>query len=254
LNDLALRVGALEFRPRLIPTLATLVLLPILLGLGVWQLDRAEQKRQLAAELASRSRQPAVSAADLGGGLELRYRKARVVGHYLPGRQVYLDNQVRGGQPGYLVFTPLRLPGRPELLLVNRGWLPAGPTRTVIPELGAPPGQVELDGVLDLAPRPGLRLGNTVVVADGWPLVVLELDPDELAERLGSTVLPLSLRIDGDPDGRLLSEPLSARSFNSQRHLGYALQWFGLAAALLVIFLVVNTHRGDTLHGGRDQN
>lgn len=254
MNDISLRLGPLEFRPSLIPTLATLLLLPMLVALGFWQLDRADQKRRLMTELAIRTGQPAVMAEELDEASTLRYRRASIVGNYLPGRLILLDNQVRGGRPGYLVFSPLRLAELDQLILVNRGWLPAGPTREIIPEPGEPSGEVRLEGVLDFPPRPGMRLGDSVVVAEGWPLVVLELDPNELAERLGSGVLPLSLHIDGDPDGRLMADPLPVQGFRPQRHLGYAAQWFGLAAVLVTVFLVLNTRVVGTSNGERDEH
>lgn len=245
-----LLAGRLAFRPRLVPTVATLVLLPFLTALGFWQLDRAHQKEQLASALASRFTQPAVTNANLDKDLELRYRKAEVSGTYLVDRQMLLDNQVRGGRAGYLVYTPLRLPGQQQVLLVNRGWIPAGSSREVLPQLTAPAGEVRLQGLLDLPPRPGLRLGDTVVVSEGWPLVVLELDPKMLAGRLGAGVLPLSLRVTDDVDARLVQDEINVKRFKPERHLGYAAQWFGLAIALVVIFVVVNTR----VAGGRHEN
>jgi surfeit locus 1 family protein len=143
------------------------------------------------------------------------------------------------------------LEGREQVLLVNRGWITAGPSRDVLPEVTAPAGLVRLQGVLDFPPRPGIRLGDTVVVTDRWPLVMLELDSVLLSARLGAEVLPLSLLITHDADTRLLQDDVRGRDFKPERHLGYAVQWFGLALALIVIFLAVNTRAGEVRHEDR---
>ena len=114
-------------------TLLCLLTFPVLMALGFWQLDRAEQKRAREAALdAVRTQPPAtLPGTDLAAIEE--QRRLLLQGHYLTGRNWLLDNRQRDGQVGYEVITPFELSdGR--ILLVNRGWVaasaePIAPTR-----------------------------------------------------------------------------------------------------------------------------
>src|SRR5690606_12915045 len=101
-----------RFRPGLWPTLAVLLLLPLLLGLGFWQLDRAEQKRAWLAQLAAAAQQEAVNLNAVQPDYPaVAQRRVEARGRYDADRQLLLDNQIRAGRQGYLVLTPLRLAG-----------------------------------------------------------------------------------------------------------------------------------------------
>lgn len=214
-----------EFRIEPWPTLVVVLLLPLLLGLGFWQLERADEKRALLDAAAAASAAPAVAYAD---GLP-RYAKVRVAGRW-DARQFLLDAQVQRGQAGYRVLTPLALAdGR--RLIVDRGWVAASADRAALPMLALPEREVaagvELEGQLDEFPRPGLRTG-TAPPATGWPRVLLYPSAATLADALGASVEPQLLR---------LGEVEVAVGFPPERHLGYAVTWFALAATLLVLWL-----------------
>src|ERR671918_698268 len=105
---------------------AALSVTALFAALGMWQLDRAAQKRVMFAEFERRGNmlevdlnQPGVDhSAALGG------RRAAAAGRYR-GTTILLDNQVHRGRAGYLVYTAFELNGRKESVLVNRGWIPA---------------------------------------------------------------------------------------------------------------------------------
>jgi hypothetical protein len=107
----------------LLTTVATLVLLPLFIGLGRWQWHRAEYKQQLEAQFVASAAQPVVFAAQSTASLP-RYAPIVVRGSWDARRQFLLDNRTRDGRAGYDVLTPLQLAdGR--WLIVDRGWLPA---------------------------------------------------------------------------------------------------------------------------------
>jgi len=110
-----------EFRPGLVPTLLTLALLPVLVGLGIWQLDRYEQKTELERAYATADAAP-IPADSVTGGERDRFRPVTARGRYDAGRQFLIDNMVRRGRNGFFVITPLRLDNG-QLVLVNRGWI-----------------------------------------------------------------------------------------------------------------------------------
>src|SRR5690606_36015676 len=151
-------LGSRRFTPGLWPSLAVLMLLPGLCGLGVWQLGRAEQKRVLFAQFAAGSAQPAIPLATALAAEEApRYRHVRLSGHYLPARQFLLDNMIVDGRAGYMVLTPFAL-DEGGTILVNRGWVPLTGDRASLPAVDVAGTPRQLTGRLDYLPRPGLVL------------------------------------------------------------------------------------------------
>jgi cytochrome oxidase assembly protein ShyY1 len=171
-----------RFRPTLAATLAVAVALPVLLGLGVWQLERGQEKARLLVQAAAVQAQPPL---DLGraGSVDLidDHRPVTVQGVFLGERQGLLDNQVRDGQVGYDVLTPLRVEGLTEVLLVDRGWLARGARRSDVPAWQTPAGEVTLIGYLH---RPADVPLVTGAVSDsfGGRWVVSQIDPALLGE------------------------------------------------------------------------
>lgn len=238
-----MNIGGYRFRPSRWPTLVVLLLLPMLLALGFWQLDRAEQKREWLAAVETGRRQPPLDLNVAQPAYEAAaHRRAVATGRYDAAHQVLLDNQVRDQRWGYLVLTPLRLDGTDLAVLVDRGWLAAPPDRTQLPELTVEGTPTTVRGDIDRGPSIGLRLGGAVSDAS-WPLRIQYLDYDALNRRLPYRILPYLIRLDPtEPQGyRRDWEPVPP--MGPSTHIGYAVQWFGLATALLVIYIVVNTKR-----------
>jgi surfeit locus 1 family protein len=223
------------FRPRLLPTLAAAALLPLLLWLGGWQLERAGEKGALtAAFAAARGATPAPYATGLP-----RFSRVVARGRWDATRQFLLDATVHEGRVGFRVLTPLVLDdGR--VLLVDRGWVAGDPARRTLPAVAFDAdGPVEAVGLIDELPRAGIASAPAAATA-GWPRVVLYPTRDALAAALGAPLEPGLLRLDpAAPDGY-------ARGFapdfgvSRERHLGYAFTWFALAATLVAIWIVTN--------------
>jgi surfeit locus 1 family protein len=236
-----LRVGKLEFSPRAVPTLAVVLLLPLLLTLGFWQLDRADQKRALVAEYEHRSELPPVELVpDLSETEPLRYRRVGVAGHYDSAHQLLLDNQIHQRRLGFNVITPLVIDEGETAVLVDRGWLPVQESRSELPDVGVSESQRRLEGEV-YVPFEGYRLGEAAEPA-GWPRFIQYVDFPQLEGVIGRSLIPLIVRLDpAEPDGYLREWPVIP--FSAGRHVGYAVQWFAMATALVAIYLVVNTRR-----------
>lgn len=185
------RLARWEFRAALLPTLATFLVLALLLALGFWQLGRAQIK---AEQLALRSQQAAYGSLEILQGRDFndadRYRAVEGRGRYLADRQILLDNRTLRGRPGYHVLTPMILDNG-EGVIVNRGWVELGATRQQLPAIPVPDGPVVVNGIIDRPPSPGFRLGEGIIVKEGWPMVVLEVDLDDLSQILGVDLLPM---------------------------------------------------------------
>lgn len=228
----------------MLPSLVTLLLLPVLIGLGIWQLQRAEYKTALQAEYDARSQGPAVAvASELQPAEALRYYRVAAKGVYEPAYQILVDNRVHRGQAGYHVVTPLHLQGGAARILVNRGWVAAGPDRSQLPPIDVPPGLVEVHGV---AVEPGDRhftLAAPEPIRDVWPTVWQNLDMKRYAAAVPFPVQPVVILLDPSAPAGGFVRDWARLDTGIATHRGYAFQWFSLAAALAVIYLVVNLRR-----------
>ena len=112
------------FRPTFWPTLLTVSMLAVLVGLGTWQLQRLEWKTQLIAERDAGLAAAALSLpADDGQLAALEFRKVTARGRFLHDRELYVGSRTNHGKAGYHVLTPLQVEDG-TVLLVNRGWVP----------------------------------------------------------------------------------------------------------------------------------
>lgn len=240
-----MRIGNIEFTPTFYPTLAFICILPILLGLGVWQLSRAVEKQTLIDEREIRVEQPAIDLnLDQALGIEDLYRAARIDGQYTQDSQWLLDNRVYQGRVGYQVYSLFRPTGsKQKYLLVNRGWVSAGESRAFLPDVKAPVGMHDIKGRLANPGSVGIELGEPDYGSIAPLIVVQHLRVEALQESKGIALYPYVLVLDEGQAGLLTRDWVSAVELSPAKHLGYAVQWFGLSVALLLIYLGVNTRK-----------
>ena len=233
-----------RFRPRLIPTLATLVMLPILLRLGFWQLDRAQQKHALQADYDARIAAPPVS---LGGQLwnaaDARFRRIELKGYYETTYQILLDNRVHMGAVGYYVITPLRVPHSDVRVLVNRGWVPIGHDRQHLPTIQTPVDEQTVVGVATVPSKRFFTLMDPGPVTGEWPTVWENLDMPRYRQAVPFPVQPVLLLLDPKSPAAGFVREWARLDTGMAVNQSYAFQWFSLAVALLGIYLLVNTRR-----------
>jgi surfeit locus 1 family protein len=225
--------GNASFRPGLWPTLAFLPLLALLLGLGRWQLERADEKRALEAGIAVGA---LASPVVLPPDALPRHTRVSLSGRWDPTRQVLLDAFTHQGQAGYRVLTPLLRDT--DIVLVDRGWVPAGADRRVLPDIALEARVVEVTGLTDAWPVPGLRAGDGAT-GTGWPRVLYFPTHAQLAALYDRPLHAQRVLLDADqPDGYERSR--GSDGFGPERHQGYALTWFALALTLSIIYVAVN--------------
>ena len=243
-----MRIGPFDFRPSLWPSLATLVLLPVLVGLGQWQLERAAWKQGLVDAHAARIGEPAQPLQSLlaSSGADLEYRQVTAQGVYDLDHQLLLDNRIYRGAAGYHVLTPLHLTGAEsggDWVLVNRGWVPLGERRSQLPAVTGPAERIELHAMIKLPPAKAF--GPEAVEGSGtrWPQVIEQLEIGPIGRRLGRPLLPLVLQLDKADPGGFARDWKPVYGITPDKHRAYAAQWFTLALVLLVIYVGVNTRR-----------
>ena len=200
-------------------------------ALGRWQLGREQEKRDMLALAAAALAAPpqALSAAAAIGEGTSRVSGAAT---FLETPPLWLDNQRRGPRVGVRLYCAARA-GTGPALLVDLGWLPLDGDRR-LPAEGCPRGEHVLAGLMVPPPAVGLRLGPGLAAQDGaW--LATRLEPAAVAEAWSLPALaPRVLRL--DPAVALGHErdlELLANTLPPEKHRGYALQWFGLAAAAL---------------------
>lgn len=232
------------FNPGWLPTLVTLALLVLLLNLGFWQLERAEQKRAMLSAHDTRTALAPVALNRLDvSDPQNRYRRIYTRGVYDNRQQIFLDNQVHQGQPGYHVYTPFLPDGADAAILVNRGWVPWGETRARLPDISLENPAVTLNGRIDQPANPGIRLGDALAQT-GWPKVVPYIEYSPLSEQLGYPLATTVILLDADqPQGFRREWQLDFAGFGPERHIGYAVQWFALSVTLLVLYGVFGWQR-----------
>lgn len=244
---LEMRVGYWSFTPGIFYTIVTCLVLAGLVSLGLWQLDRAEQKRTRHKAFIERQSGEMLSINDLQTQLRdkqaMQWLPVQATGAFLEETQFLLDNQVVNSEVGYFVYTPFRLQDGKAWVLVNRGWLPVGPERSVLPDFTLTSGEVTISGVVKAATLTGLTLRETDPEQMSEGVYRLQkIDLTELASLIDKDLLPYVIRLEPDSEHGYLRQWRVPGS-GEMRNIGYAFQWFAMAVALLVIYIVVNSKK-----------
>jgi surfeit locus 1 family protein len=212
--------------------------------LGQWQWRRADEKRAFAAEFVAGSSRVEPLGSRALAALP-RYTQVQVQGRYDGAHQFLLDNQSHGGQAGYDVLTPLVLDDQ-RTLIVNRGWVPVGANRRELPDIAlddAAP--VTVTARLDALPRAALAMGHAAPAADGpWPRITSFPAGAELATALGKPIEDGQLLLsDNQPQGYARDWQPASAGFGPERHISYAVQWWGLGLLTFGLFFFMNLKR-----------
>lgn len=228
-----------------IATAAAMVGVAATFALGLWQLDRAHQKEQLAAAIAARHVQPPVPPDALlaPDALSLVHRRVQLRGTWVAEHTVFLDNrQMQGGGVGFYVVTPLRLAGTDRAVLVQRGWAPRNfMAREQLPAVQTPAGEVQVEG--RIAPPPS-RLYQPGPAGTGP--IRQNLDLPAFAAETGLALLPVTVQQAGSASQGLRRDWPEAAGRGPETNYGYAFQWWalcGLIAALYVWFQFIHPRR-----------
>lgn len=217
------------------------------------------------------------------------YQPIQAMGIYDNTHVFFLDNQFYQHQLGYEVIESFILPQTKKVLLVSLGWVKAPEDRHQLPILAPITGEQNLHGTAYFPSKSLLLLGansdNDEINAQHWPKRIEKLDQHDIQEWLGRPVYPFILRLDAvskekgsvqsgvliDRDKRNVRSvapfvkggslrqqagnffirdwPIVALS--PERHIGYAIQWFAMAAVGLILFLVVNIKKRDNRKGNK---
>lgn len=211
--------------------------------LGFWQLQRAAEKEQLLeASEKKMNRAPVALDATRTDYAELRYQRVYANGRFNGQKQFLLDNQVYKGRVGYHVLTPFVLDETGRVVMIDRGWVAANPDRRQRPEVSVMDDPLKITGSLYVPYGSSYKLGAIMEDEVSWPRLIQGVDWDVMSQALGVPVAPVLLRMDEQWDDGLVHEWVLV-PFGPQKHMAYAVQWFAMAAVLLIMTVALYRRR-----------
>ena len=222
-------------------TLIFLCLLTLLLSLGLWQLNRAQEKRVFLQQQQDAEASEILPLSTVIKDADIpRYQKFTVIGYYDTQHQFLIDNQINEGKVGYFVLTPFVLQGENKAILVNRGWIAANLNRTQLPDVA-----MIVEGVVSVItgranhfPSVGIKISGAEIPTDTKPSVVQVVDSSVLAKKLGYPLFDVQLELDAAQSHGFKRDWHTTTLMPPEQHTAYALQWFALAFTLTVLFIV----------------
>jgi surfeit locus 1 family protein len=232
----------IHFRPLPGLTIAALIALVILIGLGSWQLQRRTEKHAMLAQIEARQSMAAIAVELLlPVGDYAMFRPATATGTFLHADEAFVSEartDTGPTRPGARVMTPFRLTGG-DVILVDRGWVPNAQRDPATRAEGQVDGIITIEGSFRRS-APGSTFTPPPDIANRtW----FRRNAADIATGLGlqlrtSLVFETTTIVQGGP------EPLPTAVNIPDNHLNYALTWFSLAIVLLVVYVSYHVTQG----------
>ena len=228
------------FKPSLAMTFVLIILALGFVQLGIWQLNRAGEK-----EFRIQRFESAKEISDLPEpGAVSEFSEISLVGRFDPQRHILADNQVLSGRTGVHVYSLFRSE-HGETILVNRGWKPLPPDRS-LPDIETEPGTVEILGRLGSIPPPGRRLGPIdKVKPDLWPQLLTYPDMGAIEQAMHEEIYPWVLFLDESSAYGFEGRNWKPVFMTPGKHRAYAFQWFALALTSVLAWLFLGYRRSQ---------
>jgi len=230
-------------QPRFVVGLClTLLAIAIMARLGIWQLERMEEKSLRLASIAQKKDNGPLSLAALNTlDQDIQDYPVGVNGRVSADFLIYLDNQIENGRVGYQVLAPVITDA--GQVLVNFGWVAATTSRQELPAVTLPDQLSNAEGVIRI-PTDNPVIRETATRLDEGQLLLQQIDMAHVEQVTRQTFLPFVVQLSTPEDPRFVRnwQPVVMAP---EKHLGYAIQWFGLAIAAAVIACVVFFSRGN---------
>ena len=235
----AWRYRGYAFVFRVVPTLITLSGMVILLALGFWQLERLAWKTAINQQRQNAVVQP---PKPIPQNHQLRVEDAfhpvQAEGRFLHDKEMYLAARSKRGSIGYHLITPFVLADKSGVVLVNRGWIPSDYKNRQTRSTTDPEGQISIEGLLRFERQPNIFVPNNDTADNFWFFI----DIDAMA----AYAAVMNVRIfyielfdsNGQHDDDIYPLTNQSRVLLPNDHFHYALFWFSLSLALLVIYVL----------------
>jgi cytochrome oxidase assembly protein ShyY1 len=225
----------------IVATIITFVCIVIMFALGNWQLQRAEHKtaRLLALERSANTAQvdlQQVLSADIADMLDM---PVNFTGSAESTRYFLLDNKIHQGRVGYQVLVPLLT--NSGTVIANFGWVAATNSRDVLPYVQIDNKNMHYSGVISL-PLDNAMIKETALVDGDWPKVIQQTDLKVIEQHYDQEILPFVVLLNAQDSSNFVRnwQPVVMAP---EKHMAYAVQWFLLAIAALVVFVIAQRNK-----------
>jgi len=226
----------------LLATILVVIGTAVLIRLGIWQLDRLEQRRAFNSRVLAQIDEPALDLNDSGLSpaslVDMEYRVVKVEGVYDHQHEVALRNQVHENQWGVNLLTPLKIAGSDKAVLVNRGWIPAEDYESGDWSKYSQVGIAQVQGMIRRAesePDFGFRSDPTPQPGMGGLKSWNFANVSRIDEQVPYDLLPVYVQQAPASSGEQLPyASLPELELSEGPHMGYAIQWFSFAALLAI--------------------
>jgi surfeit locus 1 family protein len=218
-------------RVSLLPSIFILALLALLLSLGNWQLNRAEEKRDIESKIIAAQTDKPIHISSLEQSVDREFYKITLEGYFDDKKNIIYDNQTENGVAGYYVLTPFMI-SKTDAFLVNRGFVRWGADRNVLSVNPVASNYRVINGTLK-RPKERMTLKDSSSEVK-FPYLIQSLNMEKLASSTDLNIGQLMVELDKDqPDGFIRNwQPFYG---TVDKHIGYAIQWFSMAAVLILI-------------------
>ena len=242
-----------RLRPALWPTLFSLPVLAVSLGLGVWQMERREWKRDILDRIAVNQAAPSMTLDELTRDDPLRheYGRVTVAGTFEHGKEFYLAARSLKNKVGVQVVTPLRTDdGR--VVLFDRGWIPSEAKDRARRAAGQPDGRVELTGIVRRSQTERRQFApENAPDKNVWFRVDVPLMRKMAGAPVDAKLDRFFLDADAAPNAGGLPVGGQTRLDIPNDHLQYAITWFLIALAMAGVYLAYHWENGRLTLFGR---
>lgn len=237
----------LYFKPGIFLTVIFASMIVVFYSLGIWQLERADEKKILAKVIKQRLSQANLvinkTSAELIKRTDLAHRTLEIKGKFETQDQFFVDNKKHNGQAGYHVVTPFKIENTQQRILVNRGWISAGNNRQILPEVTTPSEIISLRGRVSEPVTAKFRPGISQpadALGGVWLYIDLNFFNNLSAKPVASYILLLNKE---NPYGYVREWP--EFKANTEMHVGYALQWFAFSFFSLLAYLAIGIKKHE---------
>jgi len=215
-----------------IPASLIVATLVLLISLGFWQLDRANEKRAIENQIARANSGDVELINSVEFLKEKEYYHVRLQGAYIDDKQFIYDNQIVDQISGYYVLTPFVLRGASNAILINRGFIPWNGRRDKLADIDV---GAKLTEVKVQISKPVRRMELEESKTTGeFPVLIQTLDLDEMSNTASLDLASVIGLLSPESDSGFVRqwEPYTG---SIERHVGYAIQWFLMALVLAFI-------------------
>jgi len=237
--------GELEIRFNWVVAFFVLLVLTGLIRLGLWQLERAQEKMSLQNTYMEMGTDQAVPVDDVPmSGLENDARNIQnlhvnATGEFLNEKTIFLIYQTYEDNIGYEEITPFKLDSSEKIVFVSRGWILANTYEETKEKVQPILGKHTIQGqVFVPTPKQADRTNNIDLTNVRWPLELRYLNTLEIAHLFDETYFPYEVRLDEGQPGVLIRHWPTVM-VDTSRNFSYSLQWFAIAIALLIVTFIL---------------